>query len=261
MVIHKHRLLTAEREQRILSLLGQNDALSVSELSEALKVSQATLRRDLSLMESKGMLSRFHGGAVLKPAIAREHLFSDKEQQSGPEKIAIAQSALELIQDHDKIYLDGGSTVLSLAKLLGCRHDLTIVTNSLMAASILMEMGHRLILTGGEFRAISRTLVGPLTAPIIENISVDKAFMGTMGFTLSGGISTSDANEAFTKRLIIKRARQVILLADHTKIGVDSFVNNGLVSDVHVLVTDQLSDALRNRLEHLGTRVIVCSNH
>ena len=252
-----HRLLTAEREQRILSLLRQADVMSVGELSSALGVSQATLRRDLNSMHERGMLSRFHGGATLNANVAQEQVFSDKEQLLGEEKGRIAEAALQLIADHDKIYLDGGSTVLHLAKLLTAKKDLTIVTNSLMAAFVLMESGHRLILTGGEFRALSRTMVGPLSAQILNGLTVDKAFMGTLGLTLADGLSTSDTGEAFTKRCAMQRARQVILLADHTKLGVNSFVNTGKLDDVDVLITDELADTLRNHLEQSGTQVII----
>ena len=252
-----HRLLTAEREQRILSLLRQSEVMSVGELSAALGVSQATLRHDLNSMHERGLLSRFHGGATMKADVAQEQLFSDKENQLGEEKARIAEAALALIHDHDRIYLDGGSTILHLAKLLVDKKDLTIVTNSLMAAFVLMESGHRLILTGGEFRALSRTLVGPLSASILDGLTVEKAFMGTLGFTLADGLSTSDAGEAFTKRLVMQRARQVILLADHTKLGVNSFVNTGKLEDVDILVTDALSETFKNHLEQSGTQVII----
>ncbi len=256
---HQHRLMTTEREQRILALLSQADALSVSELSKSTGASSATLRRDLASMQERGLLYRFHGGATLKPNLASEQLFSDKENLHGAEKIAIATAALQLIEDRDCIYLDGGSTTLLLAKMLDQRHNLTVVTNSLMAAFVLMESGHKLLLTGGEFRALSRTLVGPLSASIIQDISVDKAFMGTMGFTLSEGLSTSDPNEAFTKRLIMKRSRQVVLLADNSKIGVNSFVNTGHLDDVDILVTDQLTDNIRVGLEESGIKVVITS--
>ena len=249
--------MTSQREQRILDLLGREETLSVGELSTLLQVSSATLRRDLAAMCDRGLISRFHGGATLKPRLVAEEIFSDKENLLGDEKKRIAKAALELIDDRDRIYLDGGSTTLCLARMLTARRELTVVTNSLMAASVLMESGHHVILTGGEFRAISRTLVGPLSAHIIQQISVDKAFMGTMGFTVMNGLSTSDPGEAYTKRLVMKRARQVILLADHSKLGVNSFINTGTADEVNVLVTDSVNDTLRSRLEELGIRIIV----
>ncbi len=252
----RHRLLTAEREQLILVLLHESDVLSVLSLSERLGVSEATVRRDLQNLQERGLLARFHGGATLKPLGQPELLFSDKEGKFSEEKKRIALSALSLIQAHDVIYLDGGSTVLHLARLLEQRSDLTIVTNSLMAASLLMESGHRLILTGGEFRVLSRTLVGPLSAPILQSIAVDKAFMGTMGLTLTDGLSTSDANEAFTKKQAMSRARQVILLADQSKFGVSSFVNSGRLADLNIVISNQISPEFQKHFTELGIKFI-----
>ncbi|MGN0866408.1 MAG: DeoR/GlpR family DNA-binding transcription regulator [Oligosphaeraceae bacterium] len=248
---------TTEREQQILDLLAGVESLSVGDLSRKLGVSEATMRRDLSSMAGRGLLHRYHGGASLASPTASEQLFSDKENLLSEEKRRIAQAALSLIEDNDRIYLDGGSTTLYLARLLERRHGLTVVTNSLMAASLLMESGHHLVLVGGEFRALSRTLVGPLTAPILKNLSFDKAFMGTLGFTLAQGLSTSDPAEAFTKRLVMRRAGQVILLLDHSKLGTNSFISAGGVQDVDTLVTDAISETFRSKLEEFGTKVII----
>ncbi|NLG13230.1 MAG: DeoR/GlpR transcriptional regulator [Lentisphaerae bacterium] len=256
MAQHQHRIMTFEREQRIMQMLRENEFMTVSGLSEELGMSEATVRRDLMSMAERGMLERFHGGAALKTGVVSEMLYTDKEGLCRAAKTSIAAAALELIEDNDIIYLDGGSTVMALARLLEKRRGLTIVTNSLMAASLLMESQHRLILTGGEFRPISRTLVGPLSAPILEGLSVDKAFMGTMGFTIEEGMSTSDAGEAFTKTQVMKRAREVILLCDRTKMGKTSFVRCGEVSDIDVLVTDSLNEELFNALTEANIRIV-----
>lgn len=257
MSISGHRLLTAEREQLILDLLKRSDVLPVSSLSTKLGVSEATVRRDLQHLHQRGLLERVHGGATVKVGSQAELLFSDKEGKYSEEKQLIAQAALELIEEHDTIYLDGGSTVLQLAKLLEARSGLTIVTNSLMAASVLMESGHRLVLTGGEFRALSRTMVGPLSSAILENLTVDKAFMGTIGLTLEDGLSTTDANEAFTKKLVMSRASQVILLADQSKFSVPSFVNSGALEDLHVVISDCVDEEFRQRFTDLGIKLIL----
>lgn len=93
-----------------------------------------------------------------------------------------------------------------------------------MAASALMERNFRLILVGGEFRSLSRTLVGPLTAKILDGMNISKAFLGTIGFDPEKGISTTDTNEAYTKELVMKRADHVFVLADSSKLGVSLFV-------------------------------------
>ena len=250
-----NRLSTAEREQAILSRLRESQVVSVPELEGLLGVSPATTRRDLQSLHERGLLRRIRGGATLGDRFRVEPVFRDKESQNAEAKRAIARTALELVEDYDRIYLDGGSTVLTLARLLGERRGLTVVTNSLEAATVLMAMPHRLIVVGGEFRALSRTLVGPLSACTIDRIHVDKAFMGTIGFTLPDGMSTTDPNEAFTKERVLPRANQIILLADSTKLGMPSFAGSGDAGDIDILVTETVTPQLRIELEETGIRL------
>jgi len=253
-----HRLLTAERERRILQLLKGQRVVSVTELCRELGVSVATVRRDIQGLDKRGLLVRVRGGAMMAGDSRAEPFFSDKEGKQTAEKERIAHLALSLVEDHDSLYLDGGSTVLALARLLDERDDLTIVTNSLMAAAELMESRHRVILVGGEFRAISRTLVGPLTLPIISSLNVDKAFMGTIGFAGTDGLTTTDPSEAFTKTEIMKRSRRVILLADHTKLGTRSLARSE--GRIHMLITDRIDPELHAQLRELEIEVRTASN-
>ena len=154
------------------------------------------------------------------------------------QKARIADLALQQIDDADTIFLDGGSTILELAKKLDAKHGLTVVTNSLMAAAELMESSHKLIIVGGEFRSLSRTLVGPLTSHIIGSLRIGKAFLGTIGFNVDEGISTTDANEAFTKELIMKRSEKVFVLADSSKFAVSSLALSGGLMDIDAVITD-----------------------
>jgi len=256
----EHKLLNAQREHRILELLRQSTVMTVGGLSAELAVSEATIRRDLQSMHERKLLQRVRGGATLHPVSRVEPVFNDKETQNKAVKRRIAAKAVELVEDHDVIYLDGGSTVLMLAELLESRNGLTVVTNSLMAASRLMGAEHRLILVGGEFRPLSRTLVGPLTAAVAGSLHVDKAFMGTMGFTIEDGMTTTDANEAFTKEQMMKRSNQVILLADSSKLGIPSFVRSGDISDMDILITDRVDPLFRADLEANGIEVLVAGD-
>lgn len=253
----EQRLLTAEREQRILAFLRQSTVMKVTELGRELGVSEATIRRDLQSMHERELLQRVRGGATLHPLPLAEPLFHDKQALNPEAKQRIAAAALDLIADHDQIYLDGGSTVLALARMLGMRRQLTVVTNSLMAAECLMNSGHRLFLIGGEFRALSRTLVGPLTASVVGSLHVDKAFMGTIGFTLSEGMTTTDPAEAYTKEQVMRRSNQVVLLADSSKLGVPSFARSGGVEDVAVLVTEAVDPRFREEIEALGVQILL----
>lgn len=252
----KRKLLSAERERLILQALS-NDVGTITDLSAQLNVSEATVRRDLQSLEEQGKARRVHGGAVRVQFPRTEPIFAKKATFHADEKEQIAKFALEFIDDDDSIFLDGGSTVLTLARKLDQRKNLTIVTNSIMAAAELMESPHRLILLGGEFRAISRTLVGPLTAQIVNSLHINKAFMGTIGFTAESGISTTDPGEAYTKELIMRRAGKVIVLADSSKIGAPSFVTSGSIKDIDVVISDcNISEQVVKKLTKQHVEVI-----
>lgn len=243
------KLLSLERERLIVEELGETGR-TIVELSQDLGVSEATIRRDLKSLEDQGKIRRVHGGAVISKFPRVEPAFSMKASLNTVEKREIAEIAASYINDNDTIFLDGGSTVLGLVKALGSFNNLTIVTNSLTAAAELMESQHRLIIVGGELRPISRTMVGPLTEKIISTLHIDKAFMGTIGFTVEDGMSTTDPNEAYTKELIMKRAGKVILLADSGKLENPSLVISGSPEHVDVLITDNgISDRLIAKLK------------
>lgn len=245
-----------ERKDFILNYLRDSRIGMVHDFSEPLAVSEATIRRDLQELEDLGFLRRIHGGAALAES-AIEPLFNDKKQKNKDSKKRIAEAALTLINDNDRIYLDGGSTILYLARLLNQRKNLTVVTNSILAAATLMDSPHKLVMLGGEFRPISRTLIGALTEPVIEHLQVDKAFMGTIGFSLKMGMTTTASEEAFTKTKIMQKSNQIILLADSSKLRVDSFAKSGSVGDIDVLVTEKIEDDMFLKLKEYKIQVVV----
>jgi DeoR/GlpR family transcriptional regulator of sugar metabolism len=248
--------LAAERQERIRMTLDERGAVRVEDLSLELHVSRATVRRDLHELEAGGHARRVHGGAVAAWGRLEEPLFDDKAGLADPEKQAIADEALKLVGPEDCVYLDGGSTVLALAKRLGHMNSLTVVTNSLRVAGTLAGGGPRLILVGGELRRRSQTFVGVLTEPLISRLHLDKAFMGTIGLTAAEGLTTTDPNEAMTKQQVMAHAGKVILLADSSKIGVVSFARGGSIEDVDVLITDSGADAgFVRQAEKAGVRV------
>lgn len=250
--------LAARRRQRLAALVEARGAARLEELSAALGVSPATVRRDLNAISAAGRVRRVHGGAVVAHARADEPPFEDKAGAAALEKERIAAAALKLLSATDTLYLDSGSTVLALARLLHGWDRLTVVTNSLPVASELAGRGPRVIVLGGELRATSRAIVGPLTQHLLDELHVDRALMGTYGLSLEAGLTTTDPAEAFTKRLAMRRADEVIVLADSTKLGTSSFVAAGSMRDVDVLVTDAGFDTRAVRaLARQGVRVVV----
>lgn len=231
--------LAAERAEKIRDILRARGVARVDELSERLGVSAATIRRDLREVARRGHVRRVHGGAVCLEGRLEEPLFEDKAVLAAGEKQRIAEAALAFVKRGDSVFLDGGSTVLALARLLGERTDPTVVTNSLRVAGTLSASGLRMILIGGEFRRLSQTFVGSLTAPILGQLHVDTAFVGTIGLSDREGLTTTDPREAYTKELVMAQACRVILLADSTKIGKISFVRFGGLAAADVLITDK----------------------
>src|SRR5512138_247703 len=164
------KALAPQRWNDLRALIRESGVIRVEDLCRRLNVSAATVRRDLDQLERLGAIQRVHGGAVSVESRLEEPLFEDKTSLAAREKRRIAEAALQLIEPGDTIYLDGGSTVLELARLLRDRANLTVVTNSLRAASELSGHGPRLIMVGGELRRLSETLVGPLTRLVLSQL-------------------------------------------------------------------------------------------
>jgi DeoR/GlpR family transcriptional regulator of sugar metabolism len=236
--------------------LRQNRVVRVEDLCRQLNASPATVRRDLALLEKSGEIQRVHGGAVSMDS-SEEPLFDAKTSIATKEKQRIARAALAYIEPEDTIYLDGGSTILELARLLRDRTNITVVTNSLRAAHELAGHGPRLILVGGELRRLSQTVVGSMTRLTLAGLHMDKAFMGTIGLSLEKGLTTTEPGEAYTKELVMAQARQVILLVDSSKIGKVSFARSGRLENIHVLITDKQVDRnFAKELRRKGVKLI-----
>lgn len=258
MTMRRQENLVPERRERIRDMLRRKRVVRVDEVCRSLRVSPATARRDLKAIEAEGRIRRVHGGAVSVRTRLEEPMFDDKTSIAAREKRRIAEAAAGLLESGDTVFLDGGSTVLELARLIAERDDITAVTNSLRAAIELAGIGPRLILVGGELRRLSQTMVGSLAQPLLEKMHVDKAFLGTMGFSLDHGLTTTDPEEALTKYQVARRAKVAVLLADSSKLGEVSFAGSGEVEDVDVLVTDTKADkGFLKKVRKRGIRVIV----
>lgn len=249
--------LAARRHARIAEILRRDRTAHVNELCATLAVSPATVRRDLLSMEQRGRLHRVHGGAVCVEGRLEEPLFDDKAALAEREKRRIARAALEFVRPTDSVFLDGGSTVLALARLLSEMPEVTVLTNSLRVAALFSGNGPRTIVVGGELRRRSQTFVGPLTEPLLRQLHVDIAFLGTMGLSAKEGMTTTDPREAQTKSLVMTLAQRVVLLVDGTKVGKVSFVRFGSFADLDTLITDAGADRrILNRLRRAGIAVV-----
>jgi DeoR/GlpR family transcriptional regulator of sugar metabolism len=239
-------------------MVQSHGALRVEDLRRALGVSTATVRRDLDELQESGVLRRVHGGAVALDRRPIEARFEAKAATHRDEKRRIAARAARLVGPGETLYLDSGSSTLELARLLAERSDLTVVSNSLPAVVELAGRGPRVVVVGGELRPLSQAMVGPLSRPLLDQVYVDRAFMGTFGLSLDAGLTTTDPSEALTKEIVLGRARQVVLLADGSKLGTRAFAHAGRLDQLDVLITDEpLDEHAAAAFEAAGVEVLV----
>ena len=232
-------MLAAERRRLIAESIRSRGVVSVAEMAQVLGTTEITLRRDLRSMAREGLLVRTHGGAVLPAVVGHEPSYSEKAHQAAREKAAIAKLAVNLVRPGDSILLGPGTTTLALARLLASSPELTVVTNSLLVAQALMEAPHvEVILTGGTLRRSIHALVGPAAEESVRSLRASQAFISGNGFSAERGLSTPSPIVAAMDRALAGAAQQVVVLADHTKIGQETMCQTVPAGRVDMLITD-----------------------
>ncbi len=227
------------RREQILAHLSAHDRSSVGELSQVLGVSEVTVRKDLDVLESHGVLTRVHGGAVVSGRGRLDLYFGAREQERLEEKRRIAQAAAALIQSGQRIFLDASTTALQVARLIKDREDLIVVTNGLFTALELnFSAGVTTIVVGGTLRRRSSSLVGSLNANSLQRLRVDIALVGARGLTARDGLMEIDIDEAQLKQQLVSTARLVIGIVDSSKFGAMAFSAFALPHEIDRIITD-----------------------
>lgn len=244
-----------ERHTEILRILQRLKSVSVQTLTERLDVSEVTIRKDLSLLEEQGRLSRTHGGAVLSEDTERLRPIPVRRRENTRLKQAIGARARELVREDDTIYLDAGSTCAALAHEIR-RMSLRVLTNSI---DVVLELADApqiaLVAVGGTFRAEAGSFIGPLAVRGLRGFQIGTCFLGTTGISADGRFSSQNLIEAQLKSTAIECSRRCVVLADHTKYGVSAFSVFATADTVDVLVSDAGFEHARE-LEALGIEVL-----
>ena len=251
-------LFAEERKNKILELILREKKVTVAQLSDLFSVTGATIRTDLRNMESTGLLTRTHGGAIERTRTGFEPDSREKEVQNLQAKQRIGLAALDLIENGDTIVLDTGSTTFELARCLNRRKNVTVVTNDIVIAKVLEDMQSvNVLFMGGLLRKGFHCTIGVQGRMIMEGLTVDKAFMGTNGFSLAKGATTPDVQHAETKKVMIAISAKTILLCDRTKHGRVSLAQFLPSDRLDVLVTDGIDEKDREQIERAGIELIV----
>lgn len=235
-------MFAAERRQLILQLVQANGAVSLRDLASAAGSSEVTIRRDVRALEDEGLLDRRHGGAVRTGGLAHEASYSQKRVVAAAEKAAIAELAATLVGEGDAIVVGAGTTTLELSRRLVRLSDLTVVTTSILIAQTLASAPAEVVLTGGILRGATYALVGSATEQSLAGLRVQRAFISGNGLSPGHGLSTPNMMVASVDRAIVAAAQEVVLLVDHTKLGVDTMFQTVPPAAITHLITDDRAD-------------------
>jgi len=246
-----------ERRQVILELVRTNGAVGLKELARIVKTSEVTVRRDLRLLESHGLLDRRHGGAVSPGGLSHEPTYSEKAHIAADQKAVIGELAATLVDEGDAIVIGAGSTTQALARRLVRYSDLTVMTNSLLVAQTLARSrGVDVVMTGGTLRGAIFALVGSGAEQTLASMRTRRAFISGNGLSAERGLSTPNLLVAGVDRAIVATAEEVVVLADCTKIGVETMVQTVAAVDIDHLVTDdRASEDELQRFREKGVQV------
>lgn len=236
-------MIGAERRQRIISLVNDNNTMSVPELMEALDASDSTVRRDLAILHREGLVRRVYGGVT--KASSMEFVPADRTLESRKglmeeEKRAVGSYAATLIGPDDFVFVDGGSTTAELVNAIS-ETRATFFTNSLPLAQRLLARGCHVIVPGGEGSQLSEMLVGPETLEVVKRYRFTIGFWGTNGADPENGFTTPGYGEAAIKRASIQRCEHPYILTDSSKFKTVSLIKFAEFADA-TIICDSLAE-------------------
>ena len=251
-------MLKVERYMKILNILDERGAVTITELCGTLHTSRATVRRDLVRLDSDKLLERSYGGAiaVVKPAMT-DIPPALRQNIQKEEKARIANIAVNYITEGNTIYLGAGTTSRELAALLRKYRHLTVLTNDIAVAMEVSNTENQLIVAGGVLRKSSMALLGYYTEQILKELHVDIAFISADAVDPDHGFLDFNPDEVMVKRLMIKNAKKPIMLCDHSKFHKSALVKVCSLSDIELLITGyELEPDYRQKLLNCDIQVI-----
>lgn len=252
-------MFAEERQQEIVRRAREAGRVDVASLSLELDVTPETVRRDLTALERAGLVRRVHGGAIAIERLGFEPAVAAREAVLTAEKNRIAKAALAELPGDGAIIIDAGTTTRQFAELLPTEGELMVVVNSPQLALLLSRRPNvTVMIVGGRVRGRTQAVVDDWATSALAEVHVDVAFMATNGISVERGLTTPDLAEAAVKRAMIAAARRTVLLADHTKIGIDYFSRFGELDQVDTFITDSGADAeLVDEITEAGPRVVL----
>jgi DeoR/GlpR family transcriptional regulator of sugar metabolism len=253
-------MLIAERRRRILEQVRLRGYASFRDLAEVVGISESTVRRDLRVMVDEGLLGATRGGAThVDHAVPDQPRGIPAADPMAAERVAIATRAAQLVEPASAILLGPGRTTMQLARRLPDAEPLTVITNSVPVTNALLDAEHiDLVMVGGTLGRSIAAFVGPMTEQCLKGLRGAQVFISGEGVTIDRGLTTPNVFAAATDMALVAAARQVIVLADHTKLGRDTMCQTVPTQRIDVLITDSGADpAVVQALADTGVDVLV----
>ena len=256
---HLNNMTKNERHSAIMNLLMKNGSIAVTELSDALKVSSVTIRKDLTELEKQKKLYRNHGKAMLIDPYMSNRSVNEKEKLFINEKQAIARLGASIVNDKESIIIASGSSVTALARELVTKDQLTVISASMTVSEILCQNDKfDIIQLGGFLRQSSLTVVGKYAEMCLADFACSKLFLGVDGIDIDFGLTTTNLMEAQLNRVMMNAAAKTIVLADSSKFGKRGFSRICGIEDVDHIITDRnIPDAYAKHITDMGIRLTI----
>ncbi|MCP4348741.1 MAG: DeoR family transcriptional regulator [Desulfobacterales bacterium] len=229
----------SRRQNQILEWVRRDGFVSIEDLAHNFQVTPQTIRRDINKLSENGLLRRHHGGAGLTTS-TENYAYTTRKVLCLPEKRGIARLLARHIPDRASLFLNIGTTIEEVAKVLLDKERLRIITNNLNAATILSgNENFEVIVAGGVVRSKDRGITGHATIDFIRQFKVDFGIIGISGIDMDGTLLDFDYREVGVAQTIIANSRKVFLAADHTKFGRNAMVRLTNISEIDALFTDR----------------------
>ncbi len=250
-------MLVEDRRKQVLDLVKERGFIALAALAGEVAMSESTVRRDLDYWHARGLVKRIHGGAMYLGDGAGLPALEARASSQMAEKRRIARAAAQRVRNGDAVLLDGGTTTLEVAKLLVGR-PVQIVTNSLPIANLFANSHETdLVMLGGYVYPTTGVALGPLTIQAMQNVQVQQAILSVAGIT-ARGLFNSNPLLVETERHMMRCADEVVVVADHTKLGRQALAFLSPLGDVDTLIVDaELTAEQRRLVEGAGPRLVV----
>lgn len=232
-------MLSEERLQEILRLVSERGSVSTQELMDTLNISESTVRRDLTVLDEQGKISKVRGGAMVKGDMYStvEATMLQKQDLNREDKRVIARYAASLLEENDFVFLDAGSTTELMIDYI-TEKKVIFVTNAVTHAKKLSQRGYTTYILGGEFKATTEAIVGDETVAGLQKYNFTKGFWGTNGVNRKVGFTTPDVKEAMVKKTAMEHCAQRYVLCDASKFSQISSVKFSDFAKAFIITTE-----------------------